>query len=166
MRFRIAPAGLLWYNVFMTYHGEKKKEYDREWVAKRRAEWFADKCCVVCGATERLELDHINPPTKDPKLKPGTGLWSWSKERREIELAKCQVLCHQHHLEKTARDYAEAMQHGTSHMYDKYGCRCEDCVAAVRAGWTLRNGRKSLRRKERKEAKILLLASMSVEDLL
>jgi 5-methylcytosine-specific restriction endonuclease McrA len=32
----------------------------RQWTAKQRTEWLADRC-VRCGATERLELDHIIP---------------------------------------------------------------------------------------------------------
>jgi hypothetical protein len=41
---------------------------------------------------------------EDPKLKgnAGTGhMWSWSADPREAELAKCQVLCYDHHRKKT-----------------------------------------------------------------
>jgi len=31
-----------------------------QWSPKQRAEWLADSCCR-CGATEKLELDHIIP---------------------------------------------------------------------------------------------------------
>lgn len=72
------------------------RKYKREWVAKRKAEWFSDKYCVVCGSTETLELDHIDRSTK-----VSHSIWSWSEIRRNEELAKCQVLCHDHHLEKT-----------------------------------------------------------------
>ena len=73
-------------------------------ACQRRADWLADKSCAVCGSTDQLEIDHIDPATKDPKLKgkAGTGrLWSWSDQRRETELAKCQVLCDIHHKMKT-----------------------------------------------------------------
>src|SRR5690348_7168168 len=80
---------------------EYLRNYRREWFKRRRDEWFAGKCCVICGSTDRLEADHIDPSTKDPQLKKGTSLWSWSDKRREAELAKCQVLCHEHHLAKT-----------------------------------------------------------------
>lgn len=43
---------------------EKQKEYVRQWIAKRRATWFADKICFLCGSTDRLELDHIDPRLK------------------------------------------------------------------------------------------------------
>lgn len=78
---------------------EAQREYQRKWKARRRADFFADKCCVRCGSTERLELDH-----KDPKLKISHNIWSWSKERREAEIAKCQVLCNECHQVKTVEN--------------------------------------------------------------
>lgn len=103
---------------------EKQKEYSRQWVAKRKANWFAGKVCVVCGTTERLELDHI-----DPTLKESHSIWSWSEKRRAQELAKCQVLCYDHHLEKTVKALKarSAVTHGTLWMYTYYKCRCDLC---------------------------------------
>ncbi len=74
----------------------KRKEYARLWMAQRRLEFFVDKCCVICGSIEDLELDH-----KDPTQKVTHRIWSWSLKRRETELAKCQVLCKIHHIQKT-----------------------------------------------------------------
>lgn len=76
---------------------EKQKEYQRNWLAKRRADWFSENGpCINCGSWDNLELDHIDPSTKvDNKI------WSWSKERRDKETAKCQVLCEDCHHEKT-----------------------------------------------------------------
>jgi hypothetical protein len=71
-------------------------KYQREWRARRRAEWFADKKCENCGSTDDLELDH-----RDRNQKLSHKVWSWSKERRDAELAKCQVLCHPCHLAKS-----------------------------------------------------------------
>lgn len=65
-------------------NAEKQRAYVRTWTAKRRAEWLADKACVACGATEQLEVDHI-----DPAAKSSHRIWSWTKERRDAELAKC-----------------------------------------------------------------------------
>lgn len=70
--------------------------YTREWVAKRRAEFFFGKYCVVCGSTDKLELDHIDPTTKVHHA-----IWSWSETRRAAELIKCQILCNEHHKLKT-----------------------------------------------------------------
>lgn len=118
-----------WYNGSMAYTGEQKREYQRQWVAARRAEYFDGKACVVCGSTENLELDHINPD--DKKYSPAA-LWSMAKNNpnRIAELEKCQTLCSFHHKEKTRLWRAEQAQHGRT-LYDK-GCRCEVCMEAKR----------------------------------
>jgi hypothetical protein len=83
----------------MTYTGEKKKQYQLEWVTRRRIEWFLEKWCVKCGSVDDLELDHI-----DPALKVTNSIWSWSKAKQETELAKCQVLCSICHKSKSASE--------------------------------------------------------------
>lgn len=80
---------------------ELKRKYHREWMAKRRAEYFKDKYCVQCNSTQNLELDHI-----DRKTKEHHAIWSWSQVRREAELAKCQVLCRECHLQKTKKEHS------------------------------------------------------------
>jgi hypothetical protein len=81
---------------------ERKRGYDRQWVAARRAAWFSDKCCVRCNSVEKLRLDHVDAKTK---VRSGDhAIWSWSFERREAELAKCQVLCEPCHIIKTAEN--------------------------------------------------------------
>lgn len=91
---------------------EYKREYDRRWIAARRKRCIEllGAQCVRCGSTENLEVDHINPVTKDPKLrKTGDcrgGMWSWSWERIEAELTKCQVLCRECHKKKSAGEHA------------------------------------------------------------
>lgn len=104
----------------MGYTGEAKRMYQRQWVAQRRAEWFEDKSCAQCGSTECLELDHI-----ERKTKVSNAIWSWSKVRREAELAKCQVLCVSCHRQKTTEELRQK-RHGTSTMY-RNGCRCDPC---------------------------------------
>lgn len=102
---------------------ELQKEYQREWIAKRRSDFFCDKSCVKCGSTDRLELDHIDRSTK-----VDSHIWSWSAARREVELAKCQVLCYDCHKKKTKADlYVDKC--GTHHGYTK-GCRCGACKQA------------------------------------
>lgn len=101
---------------------EKQREYQRQWIARRKAEWFEGKSCVECGSTENLELDHIDPATKITNA-----IWSWSEERRNAELAKCQVLCHDCHVKKTHIDL-DHFQHGTPSEYQR-GCRCVPCRA-------------------------------------
>lgn len=125
---------------------EEQREYQRQWVAKRRAAYFADKSCVLCGSIQNLELDHIDPLTKDPKLKSGTSLWSWSRERRENEISKCQVLCQSCHLDKTIREDSirRPLLHGNAGMAKK-GCKCDLCQAYIRDSkreWRAKTGKR------------------------
>ena len=80
---------------------EYLRNYQRLWLLRRRRSFFEGKSCVKCGSKAHLELDHIDPSTKDPKLTVGTGLWGWTQARRDIEIAKCQVLCHRCHAAKS-----------------------------------------------------------------
>lgn len=100
-----------------------QREYQRQWIAARRAAWLAGKSCATCGATDNLEVDHI-----DPLKKVTHRVWSWSEKRRQAELAKCQVLCTSCHLDKTLTDRPKA-ECGTASKY-RAGCRCDDCKAA------------------------------------
>lgn len=77
---------------------ENRRRYVRERYKQRRNEWMTNNGpCQMCGATEDLVVDHINPATKiDSRV------WMWGKERRETELKKCQVLCVSCHKIKTA----------------------------------------------------------------
>lgn len=107
----------------MGYVGERKREYQREWMRRRREDFFANKSCVRCGSTDRLELDHIDRATKvDHKI------WSWSKARQEKELAKCQVLCYDCHKVKTKTEFT-ITEHGTRAQYRNHGCKCAECRA-------------------------------------
>lgn len=111
----------------MTLHGETKRAYQREWVRKRREAFFEGKTCVKCGSTERLELDHIDRSTK-----VSHNIWSWSESRREVELAKCQVLCYDCHKAKSVAESIQWLgvaQHGTQSKYT-LGCRCDACRVA------------------------------------
>jgi hypothetical protein len=112
----------------MGYTGEQKREYQRKWLAARRADFFKDKVCVVCGSSEKLELDHIDKSTKITHR-----IWSWSTARREEELTKCQVLCEEHHLQKTVEENTYAAPHGTWQRYHskKHSCRCQACKDAA-----------------------------------
>ena len=106
----------------------EQQKYQREWCAKRRAAYLADKSCVVCGTTQSLEVDHI-----DPEQKASHRIWTWSDARRNAELAKCQILCTTHHKEKT-RAQRPIPEHGTVSRYSSkaHKCRCELCRKANR----------------------------------
>jgi hypothetical protein len=105
---------------------EYLRNYQREWLKRRRLAYLAGKKCASCGSEEDLEIDHIDPATKDPELRRGTGLWGWRLDRREAELAKCQVLCHACHVVKTLAQRRKA-QHGGPQMYQAHKCRCDLC---------------------------------------
>ena len=96
---------------------EKQKEYQRNWVANRRLQFFQDKQCT-CGSTEKLELHH-----KDPLQKVSHRIWSWSESKRLKEIVKCEVLCENCHNKKHERKC------GTPQKYD-VGCRCVSCTKA------------------------------------
>ena len=104
---------------------ERQREYQRDWIAQRRTEWLADKSCGVCGSREDLQVDHI-----DSSKKVSHRIWSWTPERRDAELAKCQVLCWPHHKEKTHQDgHPDGIRHGTAGAWRTAGCRCDICRA-------------------------------------
>lgn len=111
---------------------EEQREYQRKWMAKRRADWFADKSCAACGSKEKLELDHVDPSTKVTHA-----VWSWSEARRTEELAKCQALCEDCHLEKTKEQLRRPIPHGSITGY-KRGCRCGQCHQALLDWWRKR----------------------------
>lgn len=84
-----------------------RRAYQAEWLRSRRDRGISvlGGACARCGSTDDLEVDHVDPASKDPRLRSATGtgtLWSWSWERVLAELKKCQLLCRKHHLEKTA----------------------------------------------------------------
>lgn len=74
----------------------QQREYQRLWILKRRNDWLLGKSCIDCGATDLLEIDHV-----DQKQKITHRIWSWSAARRESELAKCVVRCRTCHHKKT-----------------------------------------------------------------
>ena len=105
---------------------DEQRAYQREWKARRRAEWIAAHGpCARCGSDLDMEVDHIDPSDKlyNPSI-----IWSWSRERRDAELAKCQVLCGECHQKKTNEE-RHRTSHGTGQMYQAYRCRCDLCRA-------------------------------------
>lgn len=119
----------------------QQRKYQREWMARRRAEWLAGKSCAICGSTENLEVDHV-----DPSAKVEHRVWSWTATRREEELAKCQVLCEAHHAEKSLREQLlpDGVRHGTAGSWRRAKCRCTVCRA-----WQSRTTREYRARKRR-----------------
>lgn len=77
--------------------------------------------CTVCGSTEQLEFDHIDPSTKTIDVGK---LLNVSKVVREAELKKCQLLCKPHHIEKSRRE--REVVHGGG-LSGKKNCPCGPC---------------------------------------
>lgn len=76
------------------------REYQRAWEKKRADEALAllGGVCVVCGTAENLDFDHIDPKTKLFRIK---AMLRTSAEKFWAEVAKCQLLCRPHHIEKS-----------------------------------------------------------------
>lgn len=109
---------------------EEQREYQRQWVAKRRSDFFLGKSCAECGSVEQLELDHVDRATKVHHA-----IWSWSQVRREAEIAKCQILCHDCHKAKSHASgdfvhptYGDA--HGTTRLSDEKVLEARERYAA------------------------------------
>lgn len=115
------------------------KEYHREYYRKRRQAIFdyLGGVCVVCGTSEGLQVDHIDPEEKSFDIKS-----KLSVKNNKAELDKCQLLCEKHHLEKTL-DQRQPFTHGTVYAWMKKKCVCEDCLAAK---WTWYDNRNAQRR--------------------
>lgn len=105
------------------------RTYMRERYHARRAESIdiLGGKCATCGATEDLQIDHIDPATKTLKINK---LWSVSRERYLKELRLCQLLCGVHHREKTARE--QSVPHGGGKT-GKKNCYCDLCAPLKRA---------------------------------
>lgn len=89
---------------------------------KGKALEYLGGSCVVCGTTEYLEFDHIEPELKSFTI--GRKLSNTTFEDLIPELDKCQLLCKVHHKEK------HAPQHGTISGYRHLRCRCDACRTA------------------------------------
>lgn len=89
--------------------------------------------CVVCGAKEDLQLDHIERSEKSFNI---SQMWSISQEKWEAELAKCQLLCGVCHRAKNTWELgikAAIRTHGTLSAY-RY-CKCDLCKKAYSDYW-------------------------------
>lgn len=113
----------------LAYQDDKKREYQRDWLARRRnkAIEILGGSCASCGSDASLEFDHIDPTEKDPWLKPSSGkMWSRSWTYILSEIDKCQLLCTRCHKAKT-RDDRPDLLHGSKSMYEKRNCKCDKC---------------------------------------
>jgi hypothetical protein len=104
------------YNEFM-------REYMLRRYHTRRAEAVErlGGKCKVCGTVENLEIDHVDRTTKTMNV---NRMCSVSRPRFEAELELCQLLCREHHKQKS--DQEQSVNHGEGKT-GKRNCRCELC---------------------------------------
>lgn len=115
----------------MSYDKETNKKYLKDRYKKQRDMFFAylgGEKCVKCGATENIEIDHINPEEKSFNLGK---LWPIKKLPEVFaELDKCQPLCNSCHLSKTiewSSGKEKGFSHGSYYGWAKKKCECESC---------------------------------------
>lgn len=100
-----------------------KRQKTRYHIRIKEAKEKLGNKCINCGDIENLEFDHINNTTKVNTIS-GMIRSNWSETEIEVELAKCQLLCHICHKEK----HSSKNKHGTLSAY-RY-CKCDLCKAA------------------------------------
>lgn len=114
------------YKITQSAYSKQRRDGNRAWAR----ELLGGKC-AHCGATGRLEFDHIDPSTMCFRI--GTYI-GWSREKLLPELMKCQLLCRPCHTKKTnlETNRAHPIQHGTPGGYSNRKCKCDQC----RRAWT------------------------------
>lgn len=127
---------------------EKRSPYMRGYMHRRyqerraRALKLLGGVCMSCGTGDDLEIDH-----KDPTLKKYTvaQFRTISEEDFLAEVAKCQLLCKEHHTEKSIVDAGKVSAKGTHGTLSSYRyCKCDLCRSAA-------NKYNNKRRREKRE---------------
>ena len=82
----------------------------------------------MCGSADSLEIDHIDYESKSFSV---SRLWGVNESDFWAEIGKCQLLCSEHHVEKTKVESSlrHPITHGKYWAAYKYKCGCEVCVA-------------------------------------
>lgn len=121
---------------------EKRNAYERAYQHQRyreRRQWalqYLGGRCAHCGATENLEIDHIDPSEKLFGLGKG---WKMTFERLAAELDKCQLLCHGCHVKKCRIDgsYTKNVLQGEQiHQAKLTEDRVREARQLYSEGWT------------------------------
>ena len=109
------------YNAYMKEYMLKRYFKVREKILK-----LLGNKCVICGSSEKLEIDHIEYKNKSFSI---AKFHSLTDEKLLEEVKKCQLLCFKCHRRKTIeeRGYNTREQHGTMACYRHGHCRCPEC---------------------------------------
>lgn len=111
---------------------EVQRKLQREWLDRRKADFFKDKSCAKCGSVENLQLARLDKT--DPPLR---GFHSLSKAKQAT--IRYQVLCSE--CGKIDRLASRPVVHGTEWKYQRDGCRCAACVKAASTARQARRNR-------------------------
>ena len=80
---------------------QEKLVNDQKRIRKERRQYLEEYLggkCVRCGATEKLDFDHIIPADKSYTI--GSNITCFSLEELILEVDKCQLLCRPCHIQK------------------------------------------------------------------
>src|SRR3990167_515315 len=120
------------------------KEFQRNWIALRKAAFFSDKKCCKrkCRSKKELGLSMKNP-LKNPRTVRTP--WSLGEERFKDEIKKYRVYCGKHLRKRWIANMKKVnpkvLNHGVYNSYAKKGCRCYRCkeaYSARRHAWYLK----------------------------
>lgn len=94
----------------MKNNPETVKQYRREKKERRitEARYLLGSKCIRCSTRKSLHFDHVDPATKLFNISDGAD--HVSEARFWAEVAKCQLLCKPHHLEKTAKEQSNDLK--------------------------------------------------------
>ena len=111
-------------------HGHNRRTQVKRTSAERWAIAVAARGgqCQKCGSVNKLEFHH-----RDKHLKITHLVYGWTEQRRQEELAKCDLLCHKCHVKETIKEQGWGLApHGTTARYRCrfIKCRCTLCRAA------------------------------------
>ncbi len=122
--------------------------WQRERVAQDR-EWAIATLggkCAACGSVDVLEFDHIDRSSVGFRI--SNLLARASRAKLLEELKKCQLLCHDCHVEKSREEgsFSRPWNHGTTTGRMHHDCNCAPCTEAYEAFLARRRARRRARR--------------------
>ena len=106
-----------------------QREYQRRWMAARRAEYLAGKRCAFCNSDGPLEIHHF-----DPAIKVHHAIWSWSQARREATMADLSSGASRQVRTENGTELPCPICERTILRSDLYGDGCPYCETWVECG--------------------------------